>query len=72
MLKIDVLLSLVEEVECYWVDIELNCCCWCFCSKVEGYGSVCSCKDFIFIEFSFDLFLDNKVFNVFVVVIVGN
>uniref|UniRef100_A0A8C9P769 Protein O-linked-mannose beta-1,2-N-acetylglucosaminyltransferase n=1 Tax=Spermophilus dauricus TaxID=99837 RepID=A0A8C9P769_SPEDA len=43
-----------------------------FCSKVEGYGSVCSCKDPTPIEFSPDLLPDNKVLNVPVAVIAGN
>uniref|UniRef100_A0A8C9P571 Protein O-linked-mannose beta-1,2-N-acetylglucosaminyltransferase n=1 Tax=Spermophilus dauricus TaxID=99837 RepID=A0A8C9P571_SPEDA len=45
---------------------------WRFCSKVEGYGSVCSCKDPTPIEFSPDLLPDNKVLNVPVAVIAGN
>lgn len=54
LLKTDVLLSSAEEAECHWADTELNRRRRRFCSKVEGYGSVCSCKDPTPIEFSPD------------------
>lgn len=44
-----------SEAECHWADTELNRRRRRFCSKVEGYGSVCSCKDPTPIEFSPDL-----------------
>ncbi|CAO2588589.1 Protein O-linked-mannose beta-1,2-N-acetylglucosaminyltransferase 1 [Lemmus lemmus] len=60
------------EAECHWSDTELNRRRRRFCSKVEGYGSVCSCKDPTPIEFSPDPLPDNKVLNVPVAVIAGN
>ncbi|KAF6110799.1 protein O-linked mannose N-acetylglucosaminyltransferase 1 (beta 1,2-) [Phyllostomus discolor] len=54
LLKTDVPLSSTEEAECHWADTELNRRRRRFCSKVEGYGSVCSCKDPTPIEFSPD------------------
>ncbi|XP_011825155.1 PREDICTED: protein O-linked-mannose beta-1,2-N-acetylglucosaminyltransferase 1 isoform X4 [Mandrillus leucophaeus] len=72
LLKTDVPLSSAEEAECHWADTELNRRRRRFCSKVEGYGSVCSCKDPTPIEFSPDPLPDNKVFNVPVAVIAGN
>lgn len=45
---------LPSEAECHWADTELNRRRRRFCSKVEGYGSVCSCKDPTPIEFSPD------------------
>lgn len=44
-----------SEAECHWADTEMNRRRRRFCSKVEGYGSVCSCKDPTPIEFSPDL-----------------
>ncbi|CAO2588588.1 Protein O-linked-mannose beta-1,2-N-acetylglucosaminyltransferase 1 [Lemmus lemmus] len=72
LLKTDVPLSSAEEAECHWSDTELNRRRRRFCSKVEGYGSVCSCKDPTPIEFSPDPLPDNKVLNVPVAVIAGN
>ncbi|XP_057640867.1 protein O-linked-mannose beta-1,2-N-acetylglucosaminyltransferase 1 isoform X2 [Chionomys nivalis] len=72
LLKTDVPLSSAEEAECHWPDTELNRRRRRFCSKVEGYGSVCSCKDPTPIEFSPDPLADNKVLNVPVAVIAGN
>ncbi|KAM5266470.1 protein O-linked-mannose beta-1,2-N-acetylglucosaminyltransferase 1 isoform 1-T2 [Hipposideros larvatus] len=72
LLKTDVPLSAAEEAECHWADTELNRRRRRFCSKVEGYGSVCSCKDPTPIEFSPDPLPDNKVLNVPVAVIAGN
>lgn len=42
------------EAECHWADTELNRRRKLFCSKVEGYGSICSCKDPAPIEFNPD------------------
>lgn len=42
------------EAECHWTDTELNRRRKLFCSKVEGYGSICSCKDPAPIEFNPD------------------
>uniref|UniRef100_A0A480I437 Protein O-linked-mannose beta-1,2-N-acetylglucosaminyltransferase 1 isoform 1 n=1 Tax=Sus scrofa TaxID=9823 RepID=A0A480I437_PIG len=72
LLKTDVPLSSAEEAECHWADTELNRRRRRFCSKVEGYGSVCSCKDPTPIEFSPDPLPDNKVLHVPVAVIAGN
>ncbi|CAD7684359.1 unnamed protein product [Nyctereutes procyonoides] len=72
LLKTDVPLSSAEEAECHWADTELNRRRRRFCSKVEGYGSVCSCKDPTPIEFSPDPLPDNNVLNVPVAVIAGN
>lgn len=40
------------EAECHWADTELNRRRKIFCSKVEGYGSICSCRDPAPIEFN--------------------
>ncbi|KAG7232457.1 hypothetical protein INR49_008835 [Caranx melampygus] len=45
LLKTEVQLTASEEAECHWADTELNRRRKLFCSKVEGYGSICSCKD---------------------------
>ena len=71
LLKTDVPLSSAEEAECHWADTELNRR-HRYCSKVEGYGGVCSCKDPTPIEFSPDPLPDNKVLDVPVAVIAGN
>uniref|UniRef100_A0A8C8RC34 Protein O-linked-mannose beta-1,2-N-acetylglucosaminyltransferase n=1 Tax=Pelusios castaneus TaxID=367368 RepID=A0A8C8RC34_9SAUR len=52
LLKTKVQLTAVEDAECPWPDTELNRRRRQFCSKVEGYGSVCSCKDPTPIEFN--------------------
>lgn len=44
----------LPDAECHWPDTELNRRRKRFCSKVEGYGSVCSCKDPTPIEFNPD------------------
>ncbi|XP_060132920.1 protein O-linked-mannose beta-1,2-N-acetylglucosaminyltransferase 1 isoform X2 [Zootoca vivipara] len=72
LLKTEVQLTSVEDAECHWPDTELNRRRKRFCSKVEGYGSVCSCKDPTPIEFNPDPLKDNKVFDVPVAVIAGN
>lgn len=72
LLKTEVQLTASEEAECHWADTELNRRRKLFCSKVEGYGSICSCKDPAPIEFNPDPLLNNNVFNVPVAVIAGN
>ncbi|RMC08625.1 hypothetical protein DUI87_14873 [Hirundo rustica rustica] len=72
LLKTEVHLTSVEDAECHWPDTELNRRRKRFCSKVEGYGSVCSCKDPTPIEFNPEPLKDNKVFDVPVAVIAGN
>uniref|UniRef100_A0A8C0GXJ6 Protein O-linked-mannose beta-1,2-N-acetylglucosaminyltransferase n=1 Tax=Chelonoidis abingdonii TaxID=106734 RepID=A0A8C0GXJ6_CHEAB len=72
LLKTEVQLTSVEDAECRWPDTELNRRRRRFCTKVEGYGSVCSCKDPTPIEFNPDPLKDNKVLNVPVAVIAGN
>lgn len=42
------------EAECRWADTALNRRRRLFCSRVEGYGSICSCNDPAPIEFSPD------------------
>ncbi|XP_016403019.1 protein O-linked-mannose beta-1,2-N-acetylglucosaminyltransferase 1-like, partial [Sinocyclocheilus rhinocerous] len=54
LLKTEVQLTASEEAECHWADTELNRRRKLFCSKVEGYGSICSCKDPAPIEFNPD------------------
>lgn len=51
--KLNVILR-PAEAECHWADTELNRRRKLFCSKVEGYGSICSCKDPAPIEFNPD------------------
>ncbi|XP_023194747.1 protein O-linked-mannose beta-1,2-N-acetylglucosaminyltransferase 1 [Xiphophorus maculatus] len=72
LLKTEVQLTAAEEAECHWADTELNRRRKLFCSKVEGYGSICSCKDPAPIEFNPDPLPSNNVFNVPVAVIAGN
>uniref|UniRef100_A0A673MEU3 Protein O-linked-mannose beta-1,2-N-acetylglucosaminyltransferase n=1 Tax=Sinocyclocheilus rhinocerous TaxID=307959 RepID=A0A673MEU3_9TELE len=54
LLKTEVQLTASEEAECHWADTEPNRRRKLFCSKVEGYGSICSCKDPAPIEFNPD------------------
>nr|XP_046247523.1 protein O-linked-mannose beta-1,2-N-acetylglucosaminyltransferase 1 [Scatophagus argus]XP_046247524.1 protein O-linked-mannose beta-1,2-N-acetylglucosaminyltransferase 1 [Scatophagus argus] len=72
LLKTEVQLTASEEAECHWADTELNRRRKIFCSKVEGYGSICSCKDPAPIEFNPDPLPVNNVFSVPVAVIAGN
>ncbi|TMS20223.1 Protein O-linked-mannose beta-1,2-N-acetylglucosaminyltransferase 1 [Larimichthys crocea] len=72
LLKTEVQLTASEEAECHWADTELNRRRKIFCSKVEGYGSICSCKDPAPIEFNPDPLPINNVFGVPVAVIAGN
>uniref|UniRef100_A0A4W6E6R9 Protein O-linked-mannose beta-1,2-N-acetylglucosaminyltransferase n=1 Tax=Lates calcarifer TaxID=8187 RepID=A0A4W6E6R9_LATCA len=72
LLKTEVQLTASEEAECHWADTELNRRRKLFCSKVEGYGSICSCKDPAPIEFNPDPLPNNNVLNVPVAVIAGN
>ncbi|CAG5862791.1 unnamed protein product [Menidia menidia] len=72
LLKTEVQLTASEEAECHWADTELNRRRKLFCSKVEGYGSICSCKDPAPIEFNPDPLPINNVLNVPVAVIAGN
>ncbi|KAJ8367126.1 hypothetical protein AAFF_G00330880 [Aldrovandia affinis] len=72
LLKTEVQLTASEEAECHWADTELNRRRKLFCGKVEGYGSICSCKDPAPIEFNPDPLKDNNVYNVPVAVIAGN
>ncbi|MBN3302274.1 PMGT1 acetylglucosaminyltransferase, partial [Amia calva] len=72
LLKTEVQLTASEDAECHWSDTELNRRRKLFCSKVEGYGSICSCKDPAPIEFSPDPLPDNRVYDVPVAVIAGN
>ncbi|XP_077573935.1 protein O-linked-mannose beta-1,2-N-acetylglucosaminyltransferase 1 isoform X6 [Stigmatopora nigra] len=72
LLKTEVQLTASEEAECHWVDTEWNRRRRLFCSKVEGYGSICSCKDPAPIEFNPEPLPNNTVFNIPVAVIAGN
>nr|ABH03465.1 POMGnT1 [Danio rerio] len=72
LLKTAVQLTASEEAECHWADTELNRRRKLFCSKVEGYGSICSCKDPAPIEFNPDPLSNNNVYNIPVAVIAGN
>ncbi|XP_027010299.1 protein O-linked-mannose beta-1,2-N-acetylglucosaminyltransferase 1 [Tachysurus fulvidraco] len=72
LLKTEVQLTAAEEAECHWADTELNRRRKLFCSKVEGYGSICSCKDPAPIEFNPEPIPKNNVYNVPVAVIAGN
>ncbi|XP_073726353.1 protein O-linked-mannose beta-1,2-N-acetylglucosaminyltransferase 1 [Misgurnus anguillicaudatus] len=72
LLKTEVQLTASEEAECHWPDTELNRRRKLFCSKVEGYGSICSCKDPAPIEFNPDSLPNNNVYNIPVAVIAGN
>ncbi|XP_073421099.1 protein O-linked-mannose beta-1,2-N-acetylglucosaminyltransferase 1 isoform X5 [Dendrobates tinctorius] len=72
LLKTDIQLVPPEDAECHWPDTEQNRRRKHFCGKVEGYGSVCSCKDPTPIEFNPLTLKQNKVFHVPVAVIAGN
>lgn len=72
LLKTEVQLTASEEAECRWPDSEQNRRRKLFCSKVEGYGSICSCKDPAPIEFNPDPLPINNVVSVPVAVIAGN
>uniref|UniRef100_UPI00398E9439 protein O-linked-mannose beta-1,2-N-acetylglucosaminyltransferase 1 isoform X4 n=1 Tax=Pristiophorus japonicus TaxID=55135 RepID=UPI00398E9439 len=72
LLKTEVQLTSVEDAECHWADTDANRRRKTFCSKVEGYGSICSCKDPAPIEFNPEALKDNKVYDVPVSVIAGN
>ncbi|XP_062411760.1 protein O-linked-mannose beta-1,2-N-acetylglucosaminyltransferase 1 [Sardina pilchardus] len=72
LLKTEVQLTASEEAECHWADTELNRRRKLFCSKVEGYGSICSCKDPAPIEFNPDPLPVSNVHHVPVAVIAGN
>ncbi|KAM4547769.1 protein O-linked-mannose beta-1,2-N-acetylglucosaminyltransferase 1 [Odontesthes bonariensis] len=72
LLKTEVQLTASEEAECHWADTELNRRRKLFCSKVEGYGSICGCKDPAPIEFNPDPLPNSNVFSVPVAVIAGN
>ncbi|XP_061681089.1 protein O-linked-mannose beta-1,2-N-acetylglucosaminyltransferase 1 isoform X2 [Syngnathoides biaculeatus] len=72
LLKTEVQLTAFEEAECHWADTEWNRRRKLFCTKVEGYGSICSCKDPAPIEFNPEPLPNNSVFNVPVAVIAGN
>ncbi|XP_056115136.1 protein O-linked-mannose beta-1,2-N-acetylglucosaminyltransferase 1 [Rhinichthys klamathensis goyatoka] len=72
LLKTEVQLTASEEAECPWADTELNRRRKLFCSKVEGYGSICSCKDPAPIEFNPDPLPNNNVYSIPVAVIAGN
>lgn len=45
VLKVEVPLVPVQESECQWPDTPENRRRRAFCSRIEGYGSVCSCDD---------------------------
>ncbi|XP_062308167.1 protein O-linked-mannose beta-1,2-N-acetylglucosaminyltransferase 1 isoform X2 [Osmerus eperlanus] len=72
LLKTEVQLTASEEAECHWADTDRNRRRKIFCSKVEGYGSICSCKDPAPIQFNPDPLPVNNVMNVPVAVIAGN
>ncbi|XP_034780542.2 protein O-linked-mannose beta-1,2-N-acetylglucosaminyltransferase 1-like isoform X2 [Acipenser ruthenus] len=72
LLKTEVQLTPSEDAECLWPDTEMNRRRKIFCSKVEGYGSICSCKDPAPIEFNPDPLAENNVHHVPVAVIAGN
>lgn len=72
LLKTQVQLGVSEESECLWGDGELNRRRKTFCSKVEGYGSICSCRDPAPFHFNPAPLPVNNVFNVPVAVIAGN
>ncbi|RXM31925.1 Protein O-linked-mannose beta-1,2-N-acetylglucosaminyltransferase 1, partial [Acipenser ruthenus] len=72
LLKTEVQLTPSEDAECLWPDTEMNRRRKIFCSKVEGYGSICSCKDPAPIEFNPDPLAENNVYDVPVAVIAGN
>ncbi|CAH1773117.1 unnamed protein product [Owenia fusiformis] len=72
LLKADIPLRPVEETECDWPQSDVNERRRAFCSKIEGYGSVCSCKDPAPLEFFPAPLADNRVHDVPVAVIASD
>eukprot|EP00057_Strongylocentrotus_purpuratus_P023346 XP_011677820.1 PREDICTED: protein O-linked-mannose beta-1,2-N-acetylglucosaminyltransferase 1 [Strongylocentrotus purpuratus] len=72
LLKATVPLSSKEESECQWPETEANIRRREFCARVEGYGSLCSCEDPAPIEMNPEQLINNRVFNVPVIVVASN
>nr|XP_006825422.1 PREDICTED: protein O-linked-mannose beta-1,2-N-acetylglucosaminyltransferase 1-like [Saccoglossus kowalevskii] len=72
ILKTVVHLTTIEETECNWPDTDVNRRRQAFCSRVEGYGSLCSCTDPAPIDMSPEYLKDNKVYDVPVTIIASN
>ncbi|XP_033095653.1 protein O-linked-mannose beta-1,2-N-acetylglucosaminyltransferase 1-like isoform X1 [Anneissia japonica] len=72
LLKAVVPLVPKEEVECDWPDTETNRRRREFCSKIEGYGSLCSCSDPAPIEMNPEKLTPNNIEDVPVIVIASN
>ncbi|XP_041357999.1 protein O-linked-mannose beta-1,2-N-acetylglucosaminyltransferase 1-like [Gigantopelta aegis] len=71
-LKVDIPLSFTPDVKCDWPDDRVNRRRFAFCSKVEGYGSVCSCDDPTPIEFKTDPLPTDVISNIPVAVIASD
>ncbi|XP_074640445.1 protein O-linked-mannose beta-1,2-N-acetylglucosaminyltransferase 1-like [Tubulanus polymorphus] len=71
-LKVEVPLKSVEESECDWPNDEISRRRREFCSKIEGYGSVCSCLDPAPLVFNPDPLSNSKISNIPVAVIASN
>ncbi|KAK7101018.1 protein O-linked-mannose beta-1,2-N-acetylglucosaminyltransferase 1-like [Littorina saxatilis] len=71
-LEAQIPLSDRSEAECKWPNDEVGKRRRTFCSKVEGYGSVCTCDDAAPINLTPDALRDNKVSDVPVAVIASD
>ncbi|XP_064626979.1 protein O-linked-mannose beta-1,2-N-acetylglucosaminyltransferase 1-like isoform X2 [Lineus longissimus] len=71
-LRAEVPLVPIEESECQWPDTAVNKRRREFCSKWEGYGSVCSCKDPAPLDLSADPLPSSNINDVPVVVVASN
>ncbi|XP_077980991.1 protein O-linked-mannose beta-1,2-N-acetylglucosaminyltransferase 1-like [Glandiceps talaboti] len=72
ILKTTIHLMPVEDSECNWPDTEVNRRRKSFCSRIEGYGSLCSCSDPAPIEMNPEPIADNLISDIPVTVIASN
>lgn len=72
ILKTKVPLVLQKDSQCQWPDTPFNRRRQSFCSKVEGYGSLCSCDDPAPIDFQPEPLSVNKVWEVPVIIVASN
>ncbi|XP_046355401.1 protein O-linked-mannose beta-1,2-N-acetylglucosaminyltransferase 1-like [Haliotis rufescens] len=70
--KVDIPLSSIADAECTWPDDDVGRRRKAFCSKVEGYGSVCSCQDSAPIVFTPEPLKNSKIASVPVAVIASD
>ncbi|XP_019644271.1 PREDICTED: protein O-linked-mannose beta-1,2-N-acetylglucosaminyltransferase 1-like [Branchiostoma belcheri] len=71
-LETSIPLAAMEESDCPWPDTDVNRRRRTFCSKIEGYGSLCSCSDPAPIEMNPEPLPNNRIADVPVSVIASN